>query len=78
MGTTKILTILLILVTSIFIFTTYRMSNVITNKTDTSDSLKYELMACDSENQMLGTLLFQIKKNDSQVIINAIDSLNQE
>jgi len=54
------------------------MTNVITNKTDTSDSLKYELMACDSENQMLGTLLFQIKKTDSQVIINAIDSLNKE
>ena len=78
MKTNKILTILLILITLIFTFTTYRMSNTISYKSDIVDSLKYDLIACDSENQMLGSLLNQINKNDSQVIINAIDSLNKE
>ena len=42
------------------------------------DSLNYELLACDTENVVLGTVLNHIKETDSIVFNNAVNKLMNE
>jgi hypothetical protein len=57
---------------------TYRLSKQLSQKSEIIDSLNYELLACDTENVVLGTVLNHIKETDSIVFNNAVNKLMNE
>jgi hypothetical protein len=73
----NISTVLIILITIVFLISANTMSNRLTTQSDTIDSLRMELEACDMENNLFGSLLNQINKTDSNVLINAIETLEK-
>ncbi len=69
--------ILLILSVILFTITTTKTSNQLSKQSDTIDSLRMELNACDMENNLFGTVLNQIKESDSDVLIKALETLEK-
>jgi hypothetical protein len=78
MKSINLLVIILVITTILFTVNTYKMSNQLSQKSEIIDSLNYELLACDTENVVLGTVLNQIKEYDSTVFNNAINKLMDE
>lgn len=67
--------ILLVLAVIVFTITTVKTSEQLTKQSNTIDSLRMELEACDMENNLFGTVLNQIKESDSEALKKAIETL---
>lgn len=74
---TTIVITLVSIITVIFTISFISTSNRLSKQSEIIDSLHMELNACDMENNLFGTILNQIKKTDSMVLINAIDTLEK-